>query len=80
MPVLEQDQLKRLEEAIEKTGKLKDYYVRKVRKKIERYIEDFEDISLAEEISADIRSGKTKTIPYEEIKEELLREERELQN
>ena len=72
MAVLEQEQLKRLEAAIEKTGKLKDFYVRKVRKKIERYIDDFEDVAIAEKISADIRSGKTKTIPYEKIKEELL--------
>jgi len=74
MSVLEQEQLERLNKAMQKIGEeTKEYHIMRVRKKIERYIEDLEDIAIAQERLADIRSGKSKTIPYEEIKEELLR-------
>ena len=74
MSVLEQEQLERLNKAMQKIGKeTKEYHIMRVRKKIERYIEDLEDIAIAQERLADIRSGKSKTIPYEEMKEELLR-------
>jgi len=68
MSILEQDQLKRLEIAIEKQKQEeKDYYIGRIRKKIERYIEDLEDLAIAQERLADIHSGKTKTIPHEEV-------------
>jgi len=74
MSVLEQEQLERLNKAMQKIGEeTKEYHIMRVRKKIERYIEDLEDIAIAQERLADIRSGKSKTIPYEEMKEELLR-------
>ncbi len=34
---------------------------------LEDYLEDLEDIYLSEKILADIRSGKEKTIPAEEV-------------
>ena len=71
MSVLKKDQLERLEKAIEKQKQEeKDYYVGRIRKKVERYIEDLEDLSLAQERLADIHSGKTKTIPHEEVMRE----------
>lgn len=38
---------------------------------LEDYLEDLEDIYLSEKILADIRSGKEKTIPAEEVYREL---------
>lgn len=34
---------------------------------LEEYLEDLEDIYLAEQVLAEIRSGKQKTIPAEEV-------------
>jgi RHH-type rel operon transcriptional repressor/antitoxin RelB len=54
----------RLEALAKATGRTKTFYVREA---IFLHIEDLEDIYLAEQRMADIRSGKTKTIPVEEI-------------
>ena len=68
MLALEQEQLERLDKAIQKQKKEEiNYYVTRIRKKIERYIEDLEDLAIAQERLEDIHSGKTKTIPHEEV-------------
>lgn len=62
----------RLPEAIEtrlgnlasKTGRTKSYYAREA---ILEYIDDLEDIYLAELELEGIRSGRTKTIPLDEV-------------
>ena len=59
----------RLPETIEKrlakrTGRTKTYYAREA---ILQHLDDLEDIYLAEKRLAAIRSGRTKTIPLEEV-------------
>ena len=67
MSVIQKERLDRLEKAVEKVGTSKDYYIRKINKKIERYIEDLEDLAAAQESYAEIEAG-AETIPHEEIK------------
>jgi len=67
MSIIQKERLERLEKAIENVGLSKDYYIRKINKKIERYIEDLEDIALADKELAKIKAGE-ETIPHEEIK------------
>jgi RHH-type rel operon transcriptional repressor/antitoxin RelB len=55
---------KRLENLAKKTGRTKTFYARAA---IVEYIEDLEDIYLAEERLEDIRTGRSKTIPLGEI-------------
>jgi RHH-type rel operon transcriptional repressor/antitoxin RelB len=55
---------KRLENLAKKTGRTKTFYARAA---IVEYIEDLEDIYLAEERLEDIRTGRSKTIPLREI-------------
>ena len=38
---------------------------------LEEYLEDLEDVYLSEKVLEDIRSGKTKTYPAEEVYKEL---------
>ena len=63
MSIIQKERLERLEKAAEKIGTEKDYYVRKINKKIERYIEDMEDLAEAMESSKDT----SPTIPHEEV-------------
>lgn len=46
------------------TNRPKSFYVREA---LERSIEDIEDIYLAEKRLEDIRAGKSKTVPLEEV-------------
>ncbi|MDR0310175.1 MAG: DUF6290 family protein [Acidobacteriota bacterium] len=46
------------------TGRTKTFYAREA---ILEYLGDLEDLYLAEKRMADISSGKTKTIPIEEV-------------
>jgi RHH-type rel operon transcriptional repressor/antitoxin RelB len=55
---------KRLEALAKATGRTKTFYAREA---ILEYIDDLEDIYLAEKRLEDIRSGRTKTIPLEEV-------------
>jgi RHH-type rel operon transcriptional repressor/antitoxin RelB len=55
---------KRLDNLSRKTGRTKTYYARAA---IVEYLDDLEDIYLAEKRLEDIRSGKSKTIPIDEI-------------
>ena len=64
---LKEEKLKRLDKAIENVGLSKEYYIKKINKKIDRYIEDLEDIAIADKELAKIKAGE-ETIPHEEIK------------
>ncbi|HZD49725.1 MAG TPA: DUF6290 family protein [Silvibacterium sp.] len=55
---------KRLERLAKRTGRTKTFYAREA---ILQHLEDLEDIYLAEKQLSDIRLGKTKTIPLEEV-------------
>jgi len=55
---------KRLERLAKRTGRTKTYYAREA---ILKHLEDLEDLYLAEKRLADIRAGRTKTIPLEEV-------------
>jgi RHH-type rel operon transcriptional repressor/antitoxin RelB len=54
----------RLEALAAKTGRTKTFYAREA---ILEHLDDLEDIYLAEQRIADLRAGRTKTIPLEEI-------------
>ena len=54
----------RLENLAKNTGRTKTYYAREA---ILEYIGDLEDVYMAQQRMEDIRSGKTKTIPFDEI-------------
>jgi len=54
----------RLENLAKSTGRTKTYYAREA---ILEYIGDLEDVYMAQQQMEDIRSGKTKTIPFDEI-------------
>lgn len=54
----------RLQNLAELTGRSKTFYMIEA---IKEYIDDIEDVYLAESRLADIRSGKTKTIPLAEV-------------
>lgn len=54
----------RLQRLADVTGRSKTYYMVEA---ICEYMDDLEDLYIAQSRSADIRSGKSKTIPIEEI-------------
>ena len=54
----------RLEQLAQRTGRTKTFYAREA---ILEYLEDMEDLYLAEQRSLEIRSGKVKTVPLEEV-------------
>jgi len=56
----------RLDALAKRTGRTKSFYAREA---IIEYLEDLEDIYLAEQRLEDIRAGRTKTVPLEEIME-----------
>lgn len=55
---------KRLDRLAKRTGRTKTYYAREA---ILKYLDDLEDIYFAEKELTAIRSGRSKTIPLEEI-------------
>jgi len=55
---------KRLEALAKATGRTKTFYVREA---ILEYIDDLEDVYLAEKRLEDIRAGRTQTIPIEDV-------------
>ena len=61
---LPEDLSTRLQTLAASTGRTKTYYVIEA---IKEHIADLEDLYLAEKRLADIRSGKSKTIPLEEV-------------
>jgi RHH-type rel operon transcriptional repressor/antitoxin RelB len=60
---------KRLEKLAKKTGRTKSYYVREA---ILQHLDDLEDIYLAEERLARIRSGEERTHALAEAGKDLL--------
>jgi len=54
----------RLNTLAKTTNRPKSFYVREA---LERSLEDIEDIYLAEKRLEDIRAGKSKTVPLEEV-------------
>ena len=55
---------RRLDRLAKRTGRTKTYYAREA---ILQHLDDLEDVYLAEKRLADIRSGRTKTIPLEQV-------------
>ncbi|MGA9392790.1 MAG: DUF6290 family protein [Candidatus Sulfotelmatobacter sp.] len=55
---------KRLARLAKRTGRTKTYYAREA---ILQHLDDLEDVYLAEKALADIRSGRSKTIPLEDV-------------
>ncbi len=55
---------KRLEKLAKRTGRTKTYYAREA---ILQYLDDLEDVYLAERVLDRIRSGEESTIPLEEV-------------
>ena len=55
---------KRLDELAKTTGPTKTFYAREA---ILEYLDDLEDICLAEKRLEDIRAGRTQTVPLEEV-------------
>jgi len=55
---------KRLDRLAKRTGRTKTYYAREA---ILQHLEDLEDIYIAEKRLEAIRSGRSKTIPLEEV-------------
>jgi RHH-type rel operon transcriptional repressor/antitoxin RelB len=58
---------KRLDALAKETGRTKTFYAREA---ILEHLDDLEDIYLAEQRLADIRAGRVKTIPLEEVMKE----------
>ncbi len=58
----------RLARLAEQTGRTKTYYAREA---ILRYLEDLEDIYLAEKRLEDLRAGRSSTSTLEEVRERL---------
>jgi RHH-type rel operon transcriptional repressor/antitoxin RelB len=59
---------KRLDRLAKKTGRTKTHYAREA---ILAYLEDMEDLAVAERRWADVVAGKTKLIPHEEAMKRL---------
>jgi len=57
----------RLEALAKATGRSKTYYARQA---ILEHLDELEDIYLAEKRLEDVRSGRTKTIPIEQVMKE----------
>lgn len=55
---------KRLARLAKRTGRTKTYYAREA---ILQYLDDLEDIYLAEKRMEEIESGRVKTVPLEEV-------------
>jgi RHH-type rel operon transcriptional repressor/antitoxin RelB len=55
---------KRLDRLAKRTGRTKTYYAREA---ILQYLDDLEDVYLAEKALEDIRSGRSKPIPLEKV-------------
>ena len=55
---------KRLDRLAKRTGRTKTYYAREA---ILQHLDELEDVYLAEKRLETIRSGRTKTIPLEEV-------------
>jgi RHH-type rel operon transcriptional repressor/antitoxin RelB len=61
---LPQDRETRLEALAKATGRSKTFYAREA---ILEHLDDLEDVYLAEQRLADIRAGRTKTVPLADV-------------
>ena len=61
---LPDDVSQRLQNLAQMTGRSKTYYLVEA---IREHLDDLEDLYLAEQRLIDIRSGKTQTVPLEEV-------------
>lgn len=61
---LPEDLEKRLEALAKRTGRTKTFYARQA---IEQHLDELEDIYLAEQRLTEIRAGRTRTVPIEDI-------------
>ena len=61
---LPDDVSQRLQNLAQMTGRSKTYYMVEA---IREHLDDMEDLYLAEQRLVDIRSGKTQTVPLEEV-------------
>lgn len=61
---LPDDVSQRLQNLAQMTGRSKTYYMVEA---IREHLDDLEDLYLAEQRLVDIRSGKTQTVPLEEV-------------
>lgn len=61
---LPDDVSQRLQKLAQMTGRSKTYYMVEA---IREHLDDFEDLYVAEQRLIDIRSGKTQTVPLEEV-------------
>ena len=71
MPIsirLPDDTVKRLSRLAEATGRTKTYYIREA---LDEYMDDLEDIYLAQKRLEDIRAGRSETYSLEEVGREL---------
>ena len=66
--VLPEDLTARLQALCERTGKSEISYVLEA---VNEYLEDIEDVYIAEQRLADIRSGRSRTYTLEEVEKEL---------
>jgi len=64
---LPEDIEKRLAALAKETGRTKSFYVREA---VLEHLDDLEDLYLAEQRLREIREGKVKTIPLEEVMKE----------
>jgi RHH-type transcriptional regulator, rel operon repressor / antitoxin RelB len=55
---------KRLDRLAKRTGRTKTYYAREA---ILQYLDDLEDVYLAEKALEDVRSGRSKPVPLEKV-------------
>ncbi len=58
----------RLNNLVKSSGRTKSYYIKEA---LEEYLDDWEDIAIIEKRLADIKSGKSTTISFEEVKKRL---------
>ena len=68
---LPDDVSQRLQNLAQMTGRSKTYYMVEA---IREHLDDLEDLYLAEQRLIDIRSGKTQTVPLEEVMKRYGRE------
>ncbi|MGG7056633.1 type II toxin-antitoxin system RelB family antitoxin [Nitrosomonas sp. ANs5] len=61
---LPEDLEKRLDNLAKRTGRTKTFYARQA---IEQHLDDLEDLYLAEQRLTEIRAGRTRTVPLEDI-------------
>ncbi len=65
---LPRDMEERLEALARETGRTKAFYIREA---VMEYMDDLEDIYLAEKVLERIRRGEETTVPFEEVEKRL---------